>query len=52
MGNVEKQTNHLNIADIVLRRIRKYCGKKTKRIAEKEKQKYKAYFKGEKGFYY
>ena len=51
MGNVEKQTNHLNIADIVLRRIRKYCGKKTKRIAEKEKQKYKAYFKGEKGIF-
>ena len=51
MGNVEKQTNHSNIADIVLRRIRKYCGKKTKSIAEKEKQKYKAYFKGEKGIF-
>ena len=51
MGNVEKQTNHSNIADIVLRRIRKYCGKKTKSIAEKEKQKYKAYFEGEKGIF-
>ena len=30
------------------KRIRKYCGKKTKAITEEEKEKYKAFFKGEK----
>ena len=32
---------------MLLKRIRKYCGKKTKDITEEEKQKYKAYFEGE-----
>ena len=35
----------------MLKRIRKYCGKKTKDIAEEEKQKDKAYFKGEQGVF-
>ena len=30
MNDVKKQTGHLNIADTVLRIIRKYYGKKTK----------------------
>ena len=51
MSVVEEQTNHSNIVDVVLRRIRKYCGKKTKSITEEEKQKYKAYFEGEKGIF-
>ena len=36
MCNVEKQTNHTNIADATLKRIRKYCAKKTKEITKKE----------------
>ena len=31
----------------MLKRIRKYCGKKTKDITEEEKQKHKAFFKGQ-----
>ena len=34
-----------------LKRIRKYCGKKTKEITEEEKEKYKAYFEGEAGIF-
>ena len=51
MSNIEEQTNYSNIADGVLRRIRKYCGKKIKSITEEEKQKYKAYFAGKKGIF-
>ena len=51
MSDVEKQTNHTNIADAALKRIRKYCGKKTKDITEEEKEKYKAYFEGEVGIF-
>ena len=32
MGDVEKQTNHSNIANVVLRRIKKYCSKKIQSI--------------------
>ena len=46
MSDTEIQVGHSNIADLVLNRIRKYCGKKAKDVTEKEKQKYKAYFKG------
>ena len=52
MSDVETQTKHSNIAEVVLRRIRKYYGKKTKDITEKEKGTYKAYFEGEKGCFY
>ena len=38
MSDVKRQTGHLNIADAALRRIQKYCGKKTKDITEKEKK--------------
>ena len=51
MSNIEIQLGHSNIADVALNRIRKYCGKKTKDITEKEKQKYKAYFKGKDGVF-
>ena len=45
--DVEIQTNHTKIYDLALKRIRKYCGKKTKDITEEEKEKYKAFFEGE-----
>ena len=32
MNDAKKETGHLNIADAALRRIKKYCGKKTKDI--------------------
>ena len=35
---LKKETGHLNIADAALRRIKRYCGKKTKDIIEKEKK--------------
>ena len=34
MSDVEGQISHSNIADAALKRIRKYCGKKTKDITE------------------
>ena len=51
ISDVEIQLGHSNIADAVLNRIRKYCGKKAKDVTEKEKQKYKAYFKGKEGVF-
>ena len=51
MSDVETQIKHSNIPDAVLKRIRKYCGKKTKDITEEEKQKYKAFFEGETGIF-
>ena len=50
MSHIEIQLGHSNIADVVLKRIRKYCAKK-KDITEEEKQKYKAFFKGEGGVF-
>ena len=46
MNDVKKQTRHLNTAEVVLGRTRKYekNKKKTKDITEEEKQKYKTYF--------
>ena len=49
MSHIETQLGHSNIADAVLKRIRKCYGKKTEDITEEEKQKYKAYFKGKEG---
>ena len=46
MSYAERQIGHSNIADVVLKRIRKYCSKKTKDITEEEKEKYKAVFEG------
>ena len=52
MSNVEKQTNHTNIADATLKRIRKYCGEKPKEITKEEKEEYKVYFEGEADIFY
>ena len=51
MNDIEIQLGHSNIAYVVLKRIRKYCSKKTKDITEEEKQKHKAYFKGKEGVF-
>ena len=51
VSNVKTQIKHSNICDIALKRVRKYCGKKTKDITEEKKQKYKAFFKSEKGIF-
>ena len=45
MNDVKKETRHLNIADAALSRIKKYCGKKTKDITEKEKKNTKHFLK-------
>ena len=37
MSDIEIQLRHSSIADTVLKRIRKYCSKKTKNITEEEK---------------
>ena len=47
LKDVERQIGHSNIADVALKTIRKYCGKKTKDITEEEKEIYKALFAGE-----
>ena len=39
MSDVETQTKHSNIAELVLGRIKKYYDKKTKNISGEEKQK-------------
>ena len=51
LKDVEIQIKHSNIFDIALKRIKKSYGKKIKSIAEEEKQKDKAYFKGERGIF-
>ena len=51
VSDFEKQIKHSDICDIALKEIKKYYGKRTKNIAEKEKQKCKAYFKGETGIF-
>ena len=50
MNDVKKETGHLNVADAALKRIKRYCGKKTKDIIEKEK-KYKSFFKNKDGIF-
>ena len=49
MSDVKTQTKHSNIDDIALKRIRIYCGKKTKDLQKKKKKKYKAFFEGKEG---
>ena len=51
MSDVETKIGHSNIDDIALKRIRKYCGKKTKDITKEEKEKYKAFFEDEEGVF-
>ena len=45
MNDVKRQTGHPNIADTALRRIKRYCDKKTKDITEKEKKNTKHFLK-------
>ena len=49
VSDVKTQIKHSNICDVALKRIKKYCGKKTKNITEEEKQKYKAFSDAETG---
>ena len=51
MKDIKIQTNHTNIYNIALERIRKYYGKKTKDITKEEKEKYKTFFEGEAGIF-
>ena len=51
MSDAERQIGQSNIADAALKKTRKYCGKKTKNITEKEKEKYKAFIEGETGIF-
>ena len=37
MSDIEIQLQHSNIANVMLKRIRKYCRKKTKNITKEEK---------------
>ena len=52
MGNIEEQTNYSNIADGILKRIRKYCGKKNKKHYRRRKTKIQSIFCGRKGYFY
>ena len=49
MNDVKKETGHLNISDIALRRIKKYYGKK--KDNKKRKKKYKVFFKDKDGIF-
>ena len=37
MRDVKIQTNHTNVADAELKKIRKYCGKKQKTLQKKKR---------------
>ena len=43
MSDIEIQLGHSNIGDVVLKRVRKYLGKKTKYVIKVEKEQYKCY---------
>ena len=45
-----KETGHLNIADAVLSRIKKYCGKKQKTLQKKKKKNIKQFLKAKQVF--
>ena len=49
MNYVKRETEHLNISDTALRRIKKYCGQKIKDITEKKK--YKVFFEDKDGIF-
>ena len=51
INHIEIQLGHLNIYDIALKRIKKYCGKKTKNITKEKKQKYTTFFEGKAGIF-
>ena len=44
MSDIEIQLGYSNIADVVLKRIRKYCGKKKKRNYGRRKRKIQSIF--------
>ena len=44
MSDVEIQLGHSNVADVGLKRIRKYCGKKKQNILQKKKNKNTKHF--------
>ena len=46
MSDIKTKLGYSNIDDVALKRIRKYCSKKTKDITKEEKEKYKAFFEG------
>ena len=48
--NDVKKTGHLNIADAVLSRIKKYCGKKQKTLQKKKKKNIKQFLKAKQVF--
>ena len=50
-SDIETKLEHSNIANIALKRIRKYCGRKTEDITKEEKEKYKAFFEGKEGVF-
>ena len=52
MSNIEEQTNYSNIADGVLSRIRKYCGKKQKALQKKKNKNTKHILQAKGYFYY
>ena len=52
MSVVQEQTNHSNIADVVLRRIRKYCGKKIKPLQKKKNKNTKHILRTKRVFLY
>ena len=45
MSDIEKQLGHSNIADVLLKRIRKYCSKKKKTLQKKKKKNTKHFLK-------
>ena len=45
VSDVKKQIKHSNICHVALKRIRNYCGKKPKDIAEEEKKNTKHFLK-------
>ena len=48
MSNIETQLGHSNIANVALKRIRKYCGKKQKALQKKKKKNTKHFLKKKK----
>ena len=50
MSDIEIQLGYSNIANVALKRIRKYCGKKTKDIMEEENKSIKHILKAKQVF--
>ena len=54
MSDIEIQLEHSNIADVVLKRIRKYCSKKKKKkkVITEEEEKIQSSFGRRRGCFY